>query len=64
MLVSGCIFYDNEATHDGGAIYIWKSMVSISNSQFNYNIARAKGGAISLEGDFGREVDIERTENG
>ena len=54
--VNGCTFHNNEATLNGGAIYIWKSMVSVGNSQFIYNIAGYNGGAIYLEGDISREA--------
>ena len=48
--ISECIFNDNEASDDGGAMYIWKGRVSINKTVFDYNYVDGHGGAIYLEG--------------
>ena len=48
--INDCIFIDNEATSDGGAVYIWKGTVSINSTVFDDNYVDGCGGAIYLEG--------------
>ena len=53
--ISECIFSDNEASGDGGAMYIWKGRVSINKTVFDYNYVDGRGGAIYLDGS-GRSI--------
>ena len=56
--ITGCVFAQNQATDNGGAIYVKRSKVQISRSQFEQNSAQDSGGSIVVHTSQGRIQDF------
>ena len=51
MTVSNCVFTNNRAVEDGGAIYALNSDMEITNCKFTMNVSENIGGAIAIYND-------------
>ncbi|MBE9466689.1 MAG: T9SS type A sorting domain-containing protein [Bacteroidetes bacterium] len=49
--LSHCIFENNHASSNGGAIYLYNASLNINDCIFDNNSVSSRGGAICLEGD-------------
>jgi hypothetical protein len=59
--ISGTTFEGNTADESGGAVFIWRTPLSISDSQFLNNQSGAFGGALAYENDRADTVSIQGT---
>jgi hypothetical protein len=60
LTVANCIFTNNSATRDGGAVWVTGSdnVILLSTSTFVGNTAATRGGAVSADGVGGRSGDF------
>lgn len=56
--LSNVTFFDNKAAWSGGAVFIFRTPLSILNSQFNNNYAQEYGGGLGYQNDSTETVHI------
>jgi predicted outer membrane repeat protein len=52
VVVSNCLFEDNTASNDGGAIWTYNFRVSIEGCVFDHNSAAVDGGAVAVNNSY------------